>query len=293
MSTEHVSIPSSAAPAAGQPVDATGASAAPVERRKLKFDQRYVAPLFITLILIMAHVSYGVLVSPWKTFLAIGTAILVEIIAGRMVYGKIPNLASAYITGISVGILLRSDAAFWPYAFCSAISILSKYVIRVKDRHIWNPSNFGICITLIVAHNAVHTLGKEWGNSLWAMIVIWTLGSIIIGRLKRFHICATYVASFFFFALLRHWLGGYPLEAAIGPITGPMYQLFIFFMITDPKTTVQSRKGQILVAFLVAAMEAILRTFFRDIHAPYYALFIVGPIANLIEIWWKSRGRQT
>ena len=62
-----------------------------------------------------------------------------------------------------------------------------------------------------------------------------------------------------------------------------MYQLFIFFMITDPKTTVSTRRGQCVVAFLVAAMEAMLRLM-QFVHAPYYALFIVGPAANLIEI---------
>ncbi len=69
-----------------------------------------------------------------------------------------------------------------------------------------------------------------------------------------------------------------------------MYQLFIFFMITDPKTTVMTRRGQILVAFLIAAMECVLRLF-QNVHAPYYALFIVGPVANLVEIWWNKRSK--
>jgi hypothetical protein len=67
-----------------------------------------------------------------------------------------------------------------------------------------------------------------------------------------------------------------------------MYQLFIFFMITDPKTTVQGKKWQMLTAFCVALVECIFRLF-QNVHAPYYALFIVGPTANLIEIWWNSR----
>ena len=45
---------------------------------------------------------------------------------------------------------------------------------------------------------------------------------------------------------------GTPWVANVAPITGPMYQLFTFFMVTDPKTTVQSVKGQCLVVFLVA-----------------------------------------
>jgi Na+-translocating ferredoxin:NAD+ oxidoreductase RnfD subunit len=62
-----------------------------------------------------------------------------------------------------------------------------------------------------------------------------------------------------------------------------MYQLFVFFMITDPKTTVHSFKGQCVVAALVAVTETILRLN-QVVHAPYYALFIVGPTANLIEL---------
>jgi hypothetical protein len=69
-----------------------------------------------------------------------------------------------------------------------------------------------------------------------------------------------------------------------------MYQLFIFFMITDPKTTVRPKWGQCLVAFLVAAMEAVL-PLFQFVHAPYYALFVVGPAAILVEIALARRAR--
>jgi Na+-translocating ferredoxin:NAD+ oxidoreductase RnfD subunit len=67
-----------------------------------------------------------------------------------------------------------------------------------------------------------------------------------------------------------------------------MYQLFIFFMITDPKTTVRSKTGQCVVAFAVALLETVLRLY-QNVYAPYYALFIVGPTALLIEMWLDSR----
>ena len=67
-----------------------------------------------------------------------------------------------------------------------------------------------------------------------------------------------------------------------------MYQLFIFFMITDPKTTVRSKRGQCIVVFLVAVVEMILRLR-QVVYAPFYALFMVGPVAMLIEIWMDSR----
>jgi enediyne biosynthesis protein E5 len=259
--------------------------------RRFKYDGRFTAPILITFILIAGQLTFGFLESYSKTALAITTSILIELIIVRFFTGKWPHLASAYITGISVGILVRSPE-IWPYILCSAISITSKYVIRVKDRHIWNPSNFGICVMLFLASYTVASLSVQWGNYLWPMLIIWTLGSVIIWRLKRFHICATYVISFLLFSFLRSWITGHPWQAEVAPITGPMYQLFVFFMITDPKTTVHSKWGQCVVAFCVSLVEMILRLA-ESVHAPYYSLFLVGPVANLIEIWWTSRKGTT
>jgi enediyne biosynthesis protein E5 len=253
----------------------------------ISLDNRYLAPAFITCILLGGHLSFGILESYPKTLLAIVVSILLELVLGRIFYRKWLHPASAYITGISVGILIRSPA-FWPYALCSAISITSKYVLRVKGRHLWNPSNFGISVMLFLAGDTVASLSIQWGNYLWPMLVIWALGSIIIWRLRRFHITATYVVSFIVFALLRSWITGNPWLSEIAPITGPMYQLFIFFMITDPKTTVRSKTGQCIVVFAVALLETVLRLY-QSVYAPYYALFIVGPTALLIEMWLDSR----
>ena len=268
-----------------EPVVAPGLQAG--ERKKFRFDNRYIAPLFITCILLVGHLSYGILESYQRTALAIVAAIVTELVLGRIFFGKWLNLASAYITGISVGILVRSPA-FWPYALCSVISIMSKYVLRVKGRHLWNPSNFGICVLLFLAPETVASLSIQWGNYIWPMLVIWVLGSIIIWRARRFHISATYVVSFFVFAFLRTWITGDPWQSEIAPITGPMYQLFVFFMVTDPKTTVKSKLGQCVVVICVAFVEMLLRLN-HVVYAPLYALFLVGPTAMLIEIWMESR----
>ena len=251
-------------------------------------DGRFVAPIFITLILLVGQLTYGILESYAMTVLAILTAIALELVLGRVYAGRWPHLASAYITGISVGILTRSPFA-WPFALCSAISIASKYVLRVRGRHIWNPSNFGICLMLLVAPWAYSTLSVQWGNNLWPVFIIWALGLVITYHIGHIHITLTYVASFFALAFVRSLLTGHTFLAEAAPITGPMYQLFIFFMITDPKTTVRSsRLAQAGVAFAVALVETILRLF-ENVHAPYYALFIAGPVANLIEIYLTRR----
>ncbi len=256
-------------------------------RRWFSLENRYLAPIFITCILLAGHLSFGILESYRKTLLAIVVSIATEMALGILFFHKWPHPASAYITGISVGILVRSPA-FWPYALCGAISIMSKYVLRVKGRHIWNPSNFGISAMLFLVPETVATLSIQWGNYLLPMVVIWVLGSVIIWRLRRFHITGIYVASFIAFAFLRSWLTGSPWQSEIAPITGPMYQLFIFFMITDPRTTVRSKTWQCVVVFLVALVEMAMRLQ-QIVYAPFYALFIVGPTAMLIEIWMDSR----
>jgi hypothetical protein len=243
---------------------------------------KYSAPIFISLILLAGHLSFGILESYTTLLLAVSASIVTDLILGRIFLGKWKNMASAYISGISVSILIRS-VFFWPYLITAMISILSKYVLRYKGRHLWNPSNFGISWMLFTAPFSVAGLSIQWGNNIWPMLVIWLLGSIIVYRAKRFHVTFTYVLSFIFFALIRSYLTGDVFLAEVAPLTGPMYQLFIFFMITDPPTGVSSRKGQILVAFLIALVEFILRMN-QFIYAPFYALFLVGPIAKFIDL---------
>lgn len=279
MTPEVAATPSSQLAAQSKPPSALS--------RFFSMENRYLAPMLITSILLIGQISYGLLESFSRTALAIATAMLCELVLGRLFYGKFPRLASSYISGISVGILIRSPL-FWPYALCSAISITSKYVIRWKGQHLWNPSNFAICVLLLLAPEAVSTLSIQWGNAIYPMLIVWLLGALITWRVQRFHITATYVLSFLAFAALRGLVTGHGFLAEVAPITGPMYQLFIFFMITDPRTTVKPKWAQCLVAFLVAAMEMVLRLA-ENIHAPYYALTIVGPAALAFEIWRPTR----
>jgi len=189
-----------------------------------------------------------------------------------------------------VGILVRSPA-FWPYALCAAISITSKYVLRVRGRHLWNPTNFGIVMMLLLAADTVAGLSVQWGNNLLPMVFVWVLGTFILRAVGRLHITLTYVAAFLFFGYVRSLATGHPFLSEVAPITGPMYQLFIFFMITDPKTTVRPKWAQSLVAVLIAALEMIFRLM-QFVYAPFYALFIIGPIANAIEMALAKRAAE-
>jgi len=272
------------------PADAIAAGTS-VARRWPRIDNRLLPPLLITTILITAHLSFGILEGYSRTGIAIATAIVAELVLGRLAYGAWPHPASAYITGISVGILVRSPF-LWPYALTSWISILTKYSLRYKGRHLWNPSNFGVSAMLLLAPDTVSLLSIQWGNAIAPMLVIWLLGSVIVWRVGRLHISATYAASFLLLGGVRAAITGVPWVTAVAPITGPMYQLFIFFMVTDPKTTVRSTSGQCVVVFAVALVEAILRLA-QVVYAPFYALFLVGPAALLFESWMSNPQRSS
>lgn len=250
-------------------------------------ENRYLGPLLITSILIFSQTTYGVLESLSRTALAIAASLVFEAGLGLLVRGRVPHLASAYISGISVGILIRSPE-WWPYFVVSAIAITSKYVLRWRGRHLWNPSNFAIVAILLLAPENTAILSIQWGNNLWPMLVIWILGAAILYRVRRFHISLTYAISFLVLACVRSVVTGDPYLAEVAPITGPMYQLFIFFMVTDPRTTVATKKGQMIVAFLVALLEMVLRMA-EVVNAPFFALAVVGPAALALELGRQPR----
>ncbi len=249
--------------------------------------KQYYSPLLITGILIAAHISFGILDSYQKLLASIIVAVITETILHRLVTGKFRNLSSAYVSGISAGVLVRSPL-IWPFALCAAISIASKYVLRYKGRHIWNPTNFGIVAIIFIASDSAAVLSIQWGNNMWAMFIIWAIGLISLWKIRRLNIAMTYILSFIAFAWVRSIFTGDAFIAEVAPLTGPMYQLFALFMMTDPKTTVKSRSGQNVVAFTIAFVEMLFRLN-EMVYAPFYALFIIGPIALLIEDYLDGR----
>jgi len=258
-------------------------------------DPRYLIVFLITLVLVLGEAEYGILGGYDRLATTLGVCLITEIVLSWWLRGKIANLASAYVSGISLALLTKPQAnILWPFALGAFLAIASKYVLTYRGRHLWNPSNFAIALMVLVASNSVAILSHQWGNDLRINLVIWVFGLIIASRAKVLHITLAYVACFVVLALIRHAMVGGPLLAELAPITGPMYQLFVFFMVTDPRTTVSTRRGRIIVVAIVALVEALIRLagdvqlpLLRPFYVspPILALSIVGPIA----MWWDLR----
>ncbi|MFO0844886.1 MAG: hypothetical protein U0797_21235 [Gemmataceae bacterium] len=333
-------------------------------RRTLAKDKRFHAPLLVTAVLVVGDAGFGILENHFSptlarltgglltqyspTFVAILTTVLTEMVVGRSYYGKWPHLASAYVSGISAGILIKSPEV-WPFVLCGMLSITSKYVLRtggrpaanlasiagpfgvfllaylflpgnweekliqasllgpfvmafvvlaglavkgvesLPERHLWNPTNFGVSAMLLLGPQHVASLSVQAGNSVWGVAVIWVLGGMILWNLGRLHQAVAFLVTFVPLSYLRSLWTGDRFLTEVAPITSPMFQLYMFFMITDPKTTTKGKWSQTLVVVLVAVMETVYRLAFRDVHSLYHALFTVGPITNLIEIAYFYR----
>jgi Na+-transporting NADH:ubiquinone oxidoreductase subunit NqrB len=275
---------------------AAATASAPAARAKRGIDPRWFSSSLLTLILVIGQWRFQILGDsyvPWMC--ALGTALLAEIVLYKLYSGGFPNLLSAYISGNSVAILLKpSSDVLWPFIVCSLLAIVSKYVLRYRGRHLWNPTNFSVCALLLLAPGTVSILSHQWGND-WRMVaIIWAIGLLTVTRAKVRHLTLGYLAFFVALAWVRTLLNHQPLRSELGPVTGPMYQLFMFFMVTDPRTIVKGKGLQMIVLALVALAECALRIAcdFDAIPSgsplcaapPMFALFVVGPICLYLQL---------
>ncbi|MDB4871473.1 MAG: hypothetical protein JWL97_2477 [Gemmatimonadales bacterium] len=262
--------------------------------RASKVDPRYLIAFLITLVMVAAQLRYHMLGSYDRLVVALGVCVATEALLSWFERGKVINLLSAYISGISLTLLVKPQGgALWPFALGGFLAISSKYVLRYRDNHLWNPTNFAVAALLLAAPDRVSVLSHQFGNDLTTNLVIWIFGLIIAARVGVLHITLTYVASFLLLNSVRALALGQPVLPEIAPITGPMYQLFVFFMITDPRTIVRGKRRQIVVAVVIAVMEALIR-FASDKGWPlptafnvapaFFALALAGPVAKWLDL---------
>lgn len=265
-----------------------------VWQRGTKVDPRYLIAFLITLVLVAGQLRYHLLGGYDRLVVALGVCMATEALYSWFDRGKVVNLLSAYISGISLTLLVKPQGgALWPFVLGGIIAISSKYVLRYRGNHLWNPTNFAVSALLLLAADRVSVLSHQFGNDITTNMVIWIFGLIIAARVGVLHITLTYVASFLVLNSVRAAALGMPVLPEIAPITGPMYQLFVFFMITDPRTVVKGRRRQIVVAILIAIMETLIR-FASDKGLPlptafnvapaFLALATVGPVAKWIDL---------
>src|SRR6266487_4360705 len=164
-------------------------------------DPKYLIVFLITLVLVVGEARYGILGGYQRLATTLGVCVATELLLSWWLGGRVANVASAYITGISLALLTKPQAnMLWPFALGAFIAITSKYVLTYRGRHLWNPSNFAIALLVLVASDSVAILSHQCGNDLGTNLVIWAFGLVIAWRARVLHMTLTYVASFVSFA---------------------------------------------------------------------------------------------
>jgi hypothetical protein len=275
---------------------ARAAPGAAEERLKpflLRVDPRVLQAGLATAILVAGQLLFRSVGGFDRLLVSAACALGADLCLSRLLRGRWPGWASSYISGLSIVILTKPSAILWPFALGALISIFSKYVVTWRKRHLFNPTNFGLCVLLLVANEKVGLLSTQWGNSPVALGIIWVWGFFVVWRARVLHVSVTYLIAFVALAAIRAAITKNPFLGEVAPMTGPMQTLFMFFMVTDPATVVSRRGARIGVTILVAVVECVFRlqNLFHVagldfvLWAPsMFALFFVGPVARFVDL---------
>jgi len=189
-------------------------------------------------------------ITPGRAALLLGAALLTQCVCTRL-WG-LPRFdpKSALISGLSLCLLLRTSFAAVA-TLGAVITVASKFAVRWKGKHIFNPTNFGL-VFLMLLGAPVWVSPGQWGNVAFFGFLITCIGGLVVNRASRSDVTYAFIASWALALFGRSaWLGE-PMTIPLHRLESGALLLFTFFMISDPKTTPDSRAGRILFAALVA-----------------------------------------
>lgn len=212
---------------------------------------------------------------------AMGVAQLTQWVCTRL--AKLPRFdpLSAFISSLSLCLLLRADA-LWVVAVAAVIAIASKFTLRFRGRHVFNPTNLGLAAVLLASPRAWVSAG-QWGTLPLFAFLLASVGGVVVFRAARADVTlaflATYAALLFGRAL-----------ALSDPLTIPLHQLrsgglilFAFFMISDPKTTPEDPRARVVFAVLVALVARYVRFGLFHTNDLIWALVVCSPLVPALD----------
>jgi Na+-transporting NADH:ubiquinone oxidoreductase subunit NqrB len=236
--------------------------------------------------------AYGVCFLAFDISLASIVVVLATALLAQLFFGWAAGVPafeprSALISGLSLCLLLR--ASFLPVAALAAVlAIGSKFVLRLRGKHVFNPTNFGIVVTVCVTGAAWVSPG-QWGTSAFLGFLVACAGALVVQRALRSDVTGAFLvahAAILFGRAL--WLGD-PLAIPMHQLQNGSLLLFAFFMISDPKTTPDARAGRVLFGVLVALLAAYFQFARYRPVALLPALFLLSPLVPLIDRVFRGR----
>ncbi|HEV7506836.1 MAG TPA: RnfABCDGE type electron transport complex subunit D [Thermoanaerobaculia bacterium] len=216
-----------------------------------------------------------------RALLLLGTALLTQLAGTRLARLPFFDPKSALISGLSLCLLLRTSSALLA-ALAAAVTIGSKFVLRVHGKHVFNPTNFGI-VALMLATGRVWVSPGQWGSAAFLGFLVACLGGLVVNRAARSDV--TYAFLAFYLAILfgrALWLGQ-PIAIPLHQLASGAFLIFTFFMISDPKTTPDTRAGRILFALLVALGAGFVHFVLFRPNGLILSLAFLSPLVPLLD----------
>jgi Na+-transporting NADH:ubiquinone oxidoreductase subunit NqrB len=228
---------------------------------------------------------YGLLwlhfeVSVTQIVVTIGTALLTQY-AGTRLY-KLPSFdpRSPLISALSLCLLIRTNDLSTA-ALAAFIAIGSKFVIRWNDKHLFNPTNLALVIVLVSGLGWISP--GQWGQVAWFGFLVVCLGGLVINRAARADVTLAFLAIYVGLLTMRSLRLGDPLTIPLHQIESGALLIFAFFMISDPKTTPDSRAGRIVFALIVALAALYVQFGLFRPNGPLWGLIACAPFVPLID----------
>jgi Na+-transporting NADH:ubiquinone oxidoreductase subunit NqrB len=247
-------------------------------------DARHFQIAALSTLLVLEIWAFDLGATPGQAALTVAVALAAQVIGCRAT-GAPFDWRSPLVTGLSLSLLLRSaDPLLW--AAAAAVGIGSKFLLRIGGKHVFNPACFTI-VAMLSTGQAWVSPGL-WGNATWLALMVAGFGGLVLTRSSRLDIALAFLASYSGLLLARClWLGD--------PLTIPAHQLqsgalliFSLFMITDPRSTPDSRLGRVLFAMAAAAIGYHLQFRWQVREGLFYALAAVSLATPLIDRWRPS-----
>ena len=213
-------------------------------------------------------------------------AIVITAQAAQYIGTRLAGLArfdplSALITSLSLTLLLRTEFISLAIA-AAAIAIGSKFLIRVRGKHVFNPANVALVSLMLLSDHAWVSSG-QWGSAAIGAFGLACLGFLVLTRAKRAETTIAFLA--FYGALLfgrALWLGD-PLSIPVHQVQNGALLIFAFFMISDPKTTPNAALGRIAYAAIVATIAFTIQFIYYQPNGPILALILSAPLVPAID----------
>jgi Na+-transporting NADH:ubiquinone oxidoreductase subunit NqrB len=255
-----------------------------------KLDPRVYQILTLASLLFYGATVLAFDVPPLHAIVIVVAALATQYAGGRAVGLKHFDAKSALISALSLCLLLRTNAWGWAAA-AAVVAVGSKFVVRVRGKHVFNPTNLAL-VAMMALTGEVWVSPGQWGSAAFFGFLMACVGGLVVNRAARSDV--TYAFLCFHLAIVfgrSAWLGE-PMAIPLHRLENGALLLFAFFMISDPRTTPDSRGGRILFAALVAAGAGWVQFVLFRTNGLLWSLAVVATLVPLIDRLWPGPRHQ-